>query len=309
MNDLAASVLAGDRRAVARLLTLVENAPVEARRLLATLYPHTGHAHVIGVTGAPGTGKSTLVNQMTLELRRRGRTVGIIAVDPTSPFSGGAILGDRIRMQDVAGDPGVFIRSMATRGSLGGLARATADAIRVLDAFGRDIILVETVGVGQAEVEIARAAHTTVVLQIPTLGDDIQILKAGILEIADVLVINKADLPGTERVRAALSMMLDLGARSNDWRPPIIETIAVQGLGIAAVIDAVEQHLAYLKDGGRLAQRERQRVHDEIVSLLRDNLTARTLAALPEGALDSLVQRVCRRQIDPYAAVQEIIGK
>ncbi len=219
MNDLAAPVLAGDRRAAARLLTLVENAPLQARQALAALYPHTGRAHVVGITGAPGTGKSTLANRLALELRRRARTVGIIAVDPSSPFSGGAILGDRIRMQEAAGDPGVFIRSMATRGSLGGLARAAADAIRVLDAFGRDVILVETVGVGQDEVDIARAAHTTVVLQMPTLGDDIQVLKAGILEIADILVINKADLPGAERVQTALEMMLDLGVRNGEWRP------------------------------------------------------------------------------------------
>jgi LAO/AO transport system kinase len=308
MNDLAAPVLAGDRRAAARLLTLVENAPLQARQALAALYPHTGRAHVVGITGAPGTGKSTLANRLALELRRRARTVGIIAVDPSSPFSGGAILGDRIRMQEAAGDPGVFIRSMATRGSLGGLARAAADAIRVLDAFGRDVILVETVGVGQDEVDIARAAHTTVVLQMPTLGDDIQVLKAGILEIADILVINKADLPGAERVQTALEMMLDLGVRNGEWRPPIVTTVATQGQGIASVVDAMEQHLAHLKTGDRLARRQRQRVRNEIVNLLRDELTARALAALPASMLDDMVEQVVMRQKDPYTALEVLVG-
>ncbi len=307
MSDLAEAVLRGDRRAAARLLTLVENAPLQARPDLSLLHAHTGHAHIVGITGAPGTGKSTLVNEIALELRRRKRTVGVIAVDPSSPFSGGAILGDRIRMQEAAGDPGVFIRSMATRGSLGGLTRASADAMRVLDAFGRDVILVETVGVGQDEVDIARSAQTTVVIQVPTLGDDIQILKAGILEIADIFVINKADLPGAERIQGALEA-LGAGAPASAWRPPILQTIASEGAGVSALVDSLEQHLAYLKGSNRLAEHEHARAHDEVLALLRHELTTRALSALPAGRLDQLVQSVAERELDPYSAVQQILG-
>ncbi len=306
MSSLAAAVLAGDRRAVARLLTLVENAPLQARPSLIALYPHSGRAHIVGVTGAPGTGKSTLVNQVALELRRRSRTVGILAIDPSSPFSGGAILGDRIRMHDAAGDACVFIRSMATRGSLGGLARAANDAIRVLDAFGRDVILVETVGVGQDEIDIARCAHTTVVLQMPTLGDDIQILKAGILEIADILVVNKADLPGAERIVGALETMLDAGARDAGWRAPIVQCVATEGTGVAALVNAIEQHHAHLHTGQNMAEREQERVKDELMSLLRDELAERALAALPEGTIESLAALVSQRLLDPYSAVQQM---
>ena len=307
MTALAQAVLGGDRRAAARLLTLVENSPQQARPSLADLYAHTGRAHVVGITGAPGTGKSTLVNKLALELRRRKRSVGIIAVDPSSPFSGGAILGDRVRMQEAAGDPGVFIRSMATRGALGGLSRATADAIRVLDAFGRDTILVETVGVGQDEVDIARAAQTILVLQTPSLGDDIQAMKAGILEIADILVINKADLPGAERVRSVLEMMLDMGLASGDWRPPILAVIATEGEGIVSLADHVDRHWQHLKAGDGLARHEQRRVYDDLMALLREELTSRALAALPSGMLDDLVQNVAQRRMDPYSAVRKIV--
>ena len=307
MSDLAEAVLRGDRRAVARLLTLVENAPLQARPHLSRLHAHTGHAHIVGITGAPGTGKSTLVNQLALELRRRQRTVAVIAVDPSSPFSGGAILGDRIRMQEAAADPGVFIRSMATRGSLGGLTRASADVIRVLDAFGRDVILVETVGVGQDEVDIARSAQTTIVIQTPALGDDIQILKAGILEIADIFVINKADLPGAERIQGALEALV-AGAAASTWSTPILQTVANEGKGISALVDSLEQHLAYLKGSNRLAEQEHARAQDEVVALLRDELTERSLSALPAGRWHELIQSVAQRELDPYSAVQQIIG-
>lgn len=308
MNALAAGVLNGDRRAVARLLTLIENQAEQARQALAEIYPRTGRAHVVGITGAPGTGKSTLANSIALEFRRRGWSVGILAIDPSSPFSGGAILGDRVRMQEAAADAGVFIRSMAARGALGGLCRAAADAIHVLDAFGRDVIMVETVGVGQDEIDIASAAHTTVVLQMPTLGDDIQALKAGILEIADVLVINKADLPGAERVEAALSLMLDLDGRSTGWRAPVLQTVASENSGIAALVEALGQHLAYLKSGQFLARRELRRVHSHILALLRDELSARALAALPAGRLDQVVEQVAQRWLDPYTAVQRLVA-
>ncbi len=245
--DLVDRLLAGDRRAVARLISLVENGAPESREALAALFPHTGHAHIVGITGSPGSGKSTLVNQLAKVFRRQGATVGIVAVDPTSPFSGGAILGDRIRMQDLCGDPGVFIRSMATRGALGGLARATSDVVKVLDAFGKDVILVETVGVGQDEVDIAKAAHTTIVVEAPGMGDDIQAIKAGVMEIADILVVNKADREGAERTVAALEMMLDLnGHPACGWQTPVLKTVATQDEGIAD-LDAMTGMVAPVK--------------------------------------------------------------
>jgi LAO/AO transport system kinase len=307
MNTLSAGVLAGDRRAVARLLTLVENDHVAARPDIAALYSHTGRAHVVGITGAPGSGKSTLVNRLAVELRRRERTVGIIAVDPSSPFSGGAILGDRIRMQEAAADPGVFIRSMASRGSLGGLSQATAGAITILDAFGRDAILVETVGVGQDEIDIAAAAHTTVVLQVPTLGDDVQIMKAGILEVADVLVINKADLPGAERVKAALDMMLDLGQSDPNWRPAVLPATASSGQGVPAVLDAIDAHVAYLRASGRLMLRLQSSTRAALIEMLGSELTARAIRHLPAGRLDEIVRYVATREMDPFSALDALL--
>jgi LAO/AO transport system kinase len=292
-------ILRGERRAIARQISGIENDRPEARRVLAELYPHTGRAYLVGLTGAPGTGKSTLVNELAKVYRRENRTVAIISVDPTSPFSGGAILGDRIRMADLAGDPGVFVRSMATRGSLGGLARATADAAKVFDAAGFEIILIETVGVGQAEVEIAGLAHSVVVVEAPGLGDEVQAIKAGILEIADVFVVNKADREGVSRTVAALNMMLDLThntlpktilhhgllmevATSDEqnsggqagWRPPICQTIATEGRGIDEVIQALSQHQAHQLSSGVLAQRERQRLIFEIQQMLKERLLA-----------------------------------
>jgi LAO/AO transport system kinase len=258
--DLVDRLLAGDRRAAAQLVTLMEDGGPSARDAIAALYPHTGRAHIVGVTGSPGTGKSTLVYELAKEFRARGRTVGIIAVDPTSPFSGGALLGDRIRMQKLSTDEGTFIRSMASRGQLGGLARATGDAIKVLDAFDRDLIMVETVGAGQSEVEIARAAHTVIVVDAPGLGDDIQAIKAGLFEIADIFVVNKADRDGAEKTYLTLQMMLDMGQASGarQWRPPLLKTIALQGEGSVLVADAVEQHLKHLVESGQLQTRRRR---------------------------------------------------
>jgi len=306
--ELIQRLLTGDRRAIARLITIIENDGAEAREALAALYPHTGQAHVVGVTGAPGTGKSTLVNELAKLYRRRDRTVGIIAVDPTSPFSGGALLGDRIRMRDLSGDPGIFIRSMATRGSLGGLARATADAIKVLDAAGYQMILVETVGAGQSEVDIAKAAHTTIVVEAPGLGDDIQAIKAGITEIADIFVVNKADREGADNTALALQMILDLNHLSHlsphgpGWRPPICKTIALRGEGVEAVVEAIEEHAAYLRESENLKRRERERVEGELRSILTQEMTRSLFERVDEAQLDSLIDRIIRRELDPYSA-------
>lgn len=307
--SLTDSLLAGNRRALARTISQVEDDGPEAHALLAALYPHTGRGHVIGVTGAPGTGKSTLVNALAKAYRAADMTVGIIAVDPTSPFSGGALLGDRVRMRDLAGDPGIFIRSMATRGSLGGLARATADVISVLDAAGFDRILVETVGVGQAEVDIASAAHTTIVVEAPGLGDEVQAMKAGLMEIADVLVVNKADRPGADNTVRALEVSLDLGRghRGNGWRPPVVKTVALDGTGVAELLDLAAAHRAYLQESGQLAARERERAQSDLLRVLERALLARLVERVGEAALASWVERIAARQIDPYAAVDALL--
>jgi LAO/AO transport system kinase len=317
--ELIERLLTGDRRAIARLITIIENDGAEAQEALAALYPHTGQAHIVGVTGAPGTGKSTLVNELAKVYRKRDRTVGgqtslgIIAVDPTSPFSGGALLGDRIRMRDLFGDPGIFIRSMATRGSLGGLARATADAIKVLDAAGYQTIFVETVGAGQSEVDIAKAAHTTIVVEAPGLGDDIQAIKAGITEIADIFVVNKADREGADSAAMALQMILDLNHHSRlssqglSWRPPICKTIALRGEGIGAVVEAIEEHAAYLRESGNLQRRERERVEGELRSILTQEMARSFFERLDEVQFDSLVDSIIRRELDPYTAAARLL--
>ncbi len=306
--ELTERLLTGDRRAIARLITIIENDGAEAQEALAALYPHTGRAHIVGVTGAPGTGKSTLVNELAKVYRQRDRTVGIIAVDPTSPFSGGALLGDRIRMRDLSGDPGIFIRSMATRGSLGGLARATADAVKVLDAAGYQTIFVETVGAGQSEVDIAKAAHTTIVVEAPGLGDEIQAFKAGITEIADIFVVNKADREGADRTAMALQIILDLDHSSHlslqapRWRPPICKTIALHGEGIGAVVEAIGEHAAYLRKSGNLQQRERERIEGELRSIITQEMARSFFEGLDEAQFDSLVDSIIRREIAPYSA-------
>jgi len=313
--ELIKRLLAGDRRAVARLISMIENNGPEAREALAALYPHTGRAYVVGVTGAPGTGKSTLVNELAKLYRKKDRTVGIIAVDPTSPFSGGALLGDRIRMRDLAGDPGIFIRSMATRGSLGGLAQATADVIKVLDAAGYQMIFVETVGAGQAEVDIAKTAHTTIVVEAPGLGDEIQAIKAGITEIADVFVVNKADREGADSTAMALEMVLNfdhvsrLSSQSPTWRPPICKTIALHGEGVEAVAEAIEEHRAYLRESGEFQRRERERIEAELREMISQEMARRFFQRMDEGVLEDLVDRIARRELDPYSAVAMLLTK
>jgi LAO/AO transport system kinase len=301
-----APILSGQRLAIARLLTRVENG--NAAEALPALFAHTGRAHLIGVTGAPGTGKSSLVNEMAKALRRAGQTVGIVAVDPSSPFTGGAILGDRIRMRDLSGDPGVFIRSMASRGALGGLARATADVVTVLDAAGFDKVIIETVGAGQSEVDIARAAHTTVVVEAPGLGDEVQGLKAGILEIADVLVLNKADTPGAELALRALRAALEIGlATGSDWTPPLVQTVAVKGEGVAEVMERIEQHRAHLQTSGLLRQRERERLAAELEARLRDGLFRQLLSRLGDGQFNRLLDKLVAREIDPATAAHQLL--
>ena len=310
--ELVEKALAGNRYALARLISLIEDNGTEARAALAALYPHTGQAHVVGVTGAPGTGKSTLVNELTKVLRAQGTTVGIVAVDPSSPFSGGALLGDRVRMRDLAGDQGVFIRSMATRGSLGGLARATSDVVKVLDAAGFSVVLVETVGAGQAEVDIARTAHTTVVVEAPGLGDEVQALKAGLLEIADVLVVNKADRPGAAQTARALEMVINRnavrgGADDNVWRPPILKTIALDGSGVPEVLEAIVGHREYLRASGSWAERERARVETELRNVLQQELLDRLLARVGEEQVQAWVERIAARKVDVYTAVWAVL--
>jgi len=322
--------LDGDRRALARLISLIETEPSSAAICMAQLHPRAGRASIIGVTGAPGTGKSTLVNELAKAIRQSGRTVGIVAVDPTSPFSGGAILGDRIRMRDLSGDEGVFIRSMATRGSLGGLARATADVARALDAAGFEVILIETVGAGQSEVEIARTADTVLVVEAPGLGDEVQAIKAGILEIADVLVVNKADRDGAENTVRALQAMLDLGSApravrhhgqtlhiaspsaeedaASGWRPPIVKTVAVEGKGLAELIEAIDRHRAHLGATDEGTERRRMRAAAELETILRDTLLERLMQQVGRVEVEGVVDRVAAREIDPYAAARELIG-
>ncbi len=309
-RDAVERVREGNPRAVARAISGVERGGVEARDIVAALYPLTGRAHIIGVTGAPGTGKSTFVNEIAKLYRRRGPRVGIVAVDPTSPFSGGALLGDRLRMQDLSGDSGVFIRSMATRGALGGLATATADAVKVLDAAGFEIILVETVGAGQSEVDIAKNAHTTIVVEAPGLGDDIQAIKAGILEIADLLVVNKADREDAGATVAALEMNLNLKPKTpNDWRPPVLKTIALTGEGIPQVIEWIGKQRAYLEANHLWQTRERGRLRSELELVLQRELMARVVNGVNGSKVDALVDKIAAREMDVYQAAEMLLGK
>jgi LAO/AO transport system kinase len=298
----------GDRAAVARLISLVEAGTSEASAALADLYPHTGSAYTVGLTGAPGAGKSTLTDKLIGRIRRDGDEVGVLAVDPTSPFTGGAILGDRVRMQDHATDAAVFIRSMATRGHLGGLALATPQAIRVLDAAGKAWILVETVGVGQVEVEVAGAADTTVVVVNPGWGDAVQAAKAGLLEIADCFVVNKADRPGTRAAVQDLEQMLHL-APPSDWQPPIVETVASEGEGIDALFDAISAHRAHLEATGTRDARRRQRLREEVRSIVLARLEAAADETCTGEQFEQLLKRVEARELDPYAAVTELTSK
>ncbi len=309
-SSLIERVVAGDTRAVARAISKVEDGSGDAAQLMKDIFPHTGRGLVVGITGAPGAGKSSLVDKLALLYRNGKERVGIVAVDPSSPFSGGAILGDRIRMQALGLDPGVFIRSMATRGNLGGLARATVDAVSILDAAGYSKVVVETVGVGQDEVEIVKAADVSVVVLVPGMGDDIQAIKAGIMEIGDIFVINKADREGVYSTEKEVQALLSLSGRADGWQPPIIKTIATENRGIDDLAAAIESYRDFHFKTDLGIHRRRAIARWRILELLRERLLARTLA--PDSAsdtLDRLAEEVATRRRDPYSAVEELIGQ
>jgi LAO/AO transport system kinase len=311
LKNITERLLQGDRRALARMVTLIENEVPQTRHYLAELHQHTGNAHIIGVTGSPGAGKSTLVTQLVRELRHRDHKVGVIAIDPTSPFSGGAILGDRIRMMELAGDPNVFIRSMANRGNLGGLSASTHDVVRAMDAAGYNPIIVETVGTGQAEVEVMRTAQTVLVVLAPGMGDDIQAIKAGILEIADIFVVSKADKAGADQTAAELSMLLSLdpNRRHASWRIPIQKTSALQAQGIVELIDAIHHHYVYLTTSGALTQRAHRQVHAEVQSLIMQAVARALKAAVTAEDWQKLIEDVTLRERDPYSVAEELQGR
>jgi LAO/AO transport system kinase len=303
------SLRSGDARALARAISTVENRASGWSDLLKALFPHTGRARVIGLTGAPGAGKSTLVDQLAKLYRKQDRTIGIIAVDPTSPYTGGAILGDRIRMQDHFADPGIYIRSMATRGSLGGLARTTADVATVLDASGRDVILVETVGVGQDEIDIVRLADITVVILVPGMGDDVQTIKAGIMEIADIFVINKSDREGAERVEREIRALQSLATRHDGWTPPIVKTVASEGKGVEELAAAVAEYESYLQKENRALKKSVENWQERLIEMLRDVMLEKARAQLGDGNVAALAREVAEHKRDPYTLVEEIAGK
>jgi LAO/AO transport system kinase len=330
---LSQALLNQNRLALSRTLTEVENNSEAGREALNTLFPHTGKAHLIGITGAPGTGKSTLVNRLALYYRKeKNFSVAIVAVDPSSPFTGGAVLGDRVRMRDLAGDSKIFIRSMASRGSLGGLAQTTAAMVQVFDAAGFDVVLIETVGAGQAEVDIAKLAHTTLVVEAPGLGDDIQAIKAGILEIADILVINKADRPGVENTERALKGMIELAhptqrvfrhhgrqmavetpQQAEDesplWIPEIKRTVAKDGTGITELGEAITKHLNFLRESGGWVSRERIRLQSTFDTLLQNKLFTRFLDKLSPEGYESVLSQIVKREKSPWEAVESLVGQ
>lgn len=308
--DLVKELLNGSRLALARAITAVESEYDEAIDIMKAIYPKTGRARILGITGAPGAGKSTLTDKLVKQYVKAGKKVGIVAVDPTSPFSGGAILGDRIRMNDLATNENVFIRSMGTRGSLGGLSKKSSDVVKLMDAFGMDLIIIETVGVGQSEVDIVKNADSTLVVLVPGLGDDIQAIKAGILEIGDVFAINKADRDGCDKLNVEIEMMLDLDSRKLAWRPPIKRTIASQDVGIEELVESLDDHFEYLEDSGELQKRRAERTRDEIIAMINEQI-GRYIAdkIVSSDSFAEQVEAVNRRENDPYSVVFNVTDK
>jgi len=298
---------AGDPRALARAISVAENRSPGWSELLKAIFPYSGHARILGLTGPPGAGKSTLVDQLARFYRKEGRSIGIIAVDPTSPYTGGAILGDRIRMQDHSSDSGIYIRSMATRGSLGGLARTTADVSTILDASGRNLIMIETVGVGQDEVDIVRLADITVVILVPGMGDDVQTIKAGIMEIADIFVINKSDREGAERVEREIRALQSLAVRTDNWTPPIVKTVATDGTGIPELAAAIRDYQTHLQRENLLLKHNIQNWQARLVEMLRDAMLEKAQHQMGDGEMAQYAAEVAEHKRDPYTLVEEIV--
>jgi len=308
VDRLLQDLLKGDTRALSRVITRVENRSADSLDILRQLFRHTGKSQIIGVTGSPGSGKSTLVDRLAAEFRKKNNTVGIIAVDPSSPFTGGAILGDRIRMQTLGVDPGVYIRSMATRGHLGGLAAATADVAAVLEAAGKDPVLIETVGVGQDEIDIVRLAEISIVVLVPGMGDDIQALKAGIMEIGDIFVINKCDRPGVEKMERAILGLLSLGHRADGWQPPIVKTTATKGEGVAELLEAIDRYYVFFRNSISRSRKKQEAERQRLINLLEERLVNTAVEQIfPDGELNDLVSAIAERRQDPYSVVEQII--
>jgi LAO/AO transport system kinase len=306
-EELVQGVLAGDRRSIARAITIIENNAAEAPKLVAQIYSHTGKAHIIGLTGPGGSGKSTLIEKIVREYRHKGKTVGVVAVDPTSPFTGGAFLGDRIRMQELSTDQGVFIRSMATRNYLGGIAKATKDAAKILDAAGKDIIIVETVGAGQSEVEIIKVAQTVVVIHAPGLGDEIQAIKAGLMEIADIFVVNKADRENADKAVMDIQSILQLNNKGEAWKTPILKTVALTGEGVPQLIEKLEEHRRFLE---KEIERRKSllRAESELVEAMKEKVVIAIIEELKkEGRFEEVLQKILKREIDPASAAEKLL--